>query len=241
MDETVSRSFVRLGAFQTDYDDFIDLAFKGNRRIELGKGEAYPFYGNINRDSAKVTGLEVNTQVHLGDFYTKLEGFRIGYKFMHQKGRMDDKKLGRVAMNAIQPDTSVYSFGYTDPDDKYGIDVFIRDIAAKKAEDTYNMYWYEQQKNGAIVQGKQITDESVAWRSGHYTILDTIIYVKPIKGLTLTAGVYNLTDTKYISWDSARSIRAFGTINQIDQDTGKGIKRFYAPGRNFRITGEYTF
>ncbi len=235
------RSFLRLGAFQTDYDDFIDLAFKGNRAIELGKTNTYPFYGNINRDSAKVTGFEVNTQVQLGDFVPKLEGFRVGYKFMHQKGRMDDKKLGRVAMNAIQPDTSVYSLGYSHPDDKYGIDIFIRDIAAKEADDTYNMYWAEQQRNGAIVKGKRVSDEHVAWRSGHYTIIDAIAYAKPIKNLTLTAGVYNLTDEKYISWDSARSIRAFGTINQIDQNTGAGIKRFYAPGRNFRITGEYKF
>ncbi len=236
-----NRSFLRLGAFQTDYDDFIDLAFKGNRAIELDNPNTYPFYGNINRDSAKVTGFEVNTQVQLGDFLPKLEGFRLGYKFMHQKGRMDDKKLGRVAMNAIQPDTSVYSLGYSHPDDKYGIDVFIRNIAAKNADDTYNMYWAEQKKNGAMVKGQRVSDEHVGWRSGNYTIVDAIAYAKPIKNLTLTAGVYNLTDKKYITWDSARSIRAFGTINQIDQNTGKGIKRFYAPGRNFRITGEYKF
>ena len=66
-------------------------------------------------------------------------------------------------------------------------------------------------------------------------------YARPIKNLTLTAGVYNITDRKYITWDSARSIRAIGTLNLIDQNTGAGIKRFYAPGRNFRLNAELTF
>lgn len=44
-----------------------------------------------------------------------------------------------------------------------------------------------------------------------------------------------------MTWDSARSIRSFGTLNLIDQNTGAGIKRFYAPGRNFRLNAELTF
>ncbi|HHV6352413.1 TPA: TonB-dependent receptor, partial [Haemophilus influenzae] len=57
----------------------------------------------------------------------------------------------------------------------------------------------------------------------------------------IRAGVYNLTNRKYITWDSARSIRSFGTSNVIDQSTGQGINRFYAPGRNYKMSVQFEF
>ena len=154
-------------------------------------------------------------------------------------------------MNAIQPPTSVYNIGYSTPGDKYGIDLFITDVAAKKREDTYNMYWKSQidridPKTGGhrpadIVNGKPVTDNTRGWRSGDYTVVDVIAYAKPHKNFNFGLGVYNLTNAKYITWDSARSIRAFGTVNMINQATGAGIGRFYAPRRNFRFNWEVTF
>lgn len=231
-------SYFTLSAFRTDYDHFIDLVFMGERAIEQGSALTYPFYQNQNRDGAKVTGVEVNSHIELGDLIPLLQGFRMGYKLTHQKGKVN----GNIPMNAIQPTTSVYNLGYSTEGDKYGIDLFITDVAPKKRSDTYNMYWKTQSEDpNRLVQGKRVTDSTLAWRSGHYTILDAIVYARPIKNLTLTAGVYNITDRKYITWDSARSIRAIGTLNLIDQNTGAGIKRFYAPGRNFRFNAELTF
>ena len=94
---------------------------------------------------------------------------------------------------------------------------------------------------GKKVKGKPVTDSTLAWRSGNYTVLDIITYARPHKNFNLGFGVYNITNTKYITWDSARSIRGFGTTNLIDQNTGAGIGRFYAPRRNFRFNWEVTF
>lgn len=44
-----------------------------------------------------------------------------------------------------------------------------------------------------------------------------------------------------MAWDSARSIRPFGTSNMIDKKNDKGINRFLAPGRNFKVSLEYVF
>lgn len=230
-------SFLTVSGFQTNYDNFIDLVYVGSRPVDVGSVLNYPFYQNINRDSAKVTGLEVNARLSLDLLNENLKGFRLGYKLTRQKGKVE----GSIPMNAIQPTTAVYNIGYSTENDKYGIDFFITDVAEKKRSDTYNMYWQDQMKNKTLVQGKEVTDSTLAWRNKNYTTIDAIAYAKPLKNLMLTAGIYNLTNQKYITWDSARSIRAIGTLNLIDQNTGAGIKRFYAPGRNFRLTAELTF
>ncbi|HHF6691614.1 TPA: hypothetical protein ACPP81_001680 [Haemophilus influenzae] len=53
--------------------------------------------------------------------------------------------------------------------------------------------------------------------------------------------MYNLTNQKYLTWDSARSIRSTGTINRIDTATGIGLNRFYAPGRNYKMSVQFEF
>lgn len=232
-----SQSFITFNIFQTDYKDFIDLAYIGEKPIDAGSTIAYPFWQNINRDKAKVSGFEINSKVNIGDVLPYLEGFRVGYKFTHQKGRMN----GNMPMNAIQPTTSVYTLGYSTPGDKYGIDFFITSVEAKKAKDSYNMYWEQQRDSGKIVKGKPVTDSALAWRSGAYTVIDMIAYAKPQKNFSFSFGLYNITDKKYMTWDMARSIRAFGTSNLINQDTGAGIGRFYAPRRNFKFNWEVKF
>ncbi|HHE3685876.1 TPA: TonB-dependent hemoglobin/transferrin/lactoferrin family receptor [Pasteurella multocida] len=232
-----NNSFITLSAFQTDYKNFIDLVFVGERAVDIGSAIHYPFYQNQNRDHAKVTGFEINSRLELAELYSGFSGFRIGYKLTQQKGKMD----GHIPMNAIQPRTMVYNLGYSTKHDQYGIDVYITNVAEKKRHETYNMYWEGQAKSDKLVQGKKVTDSTVAWRNKRYTTIDAIAYARPNPHLLLSFGVYNLTNEKYMTWDSARSIRSFGTLNLIDQNTGAGIKRFYAPGRNFRLNAELTF
>ncbi|EDJ87776.1 hemoglobin-binding protein, partial [Haemophilus influenzae 22.1-21] len=38
-----------------------------------------------------------------------------------------------------------------------------------------------------------------------------------------------------------RSIRHIGTINRVQTATGKGLNRFYAPGRNYRMSVQFEF
>lgn len=225
--------------FHTKYDNFIDLAFIGNKQLH-GHSKLVPFsvYQNINRQHAKVTGLDINAKLKLDVFTYRLEGFKLGYKFTYQRGRIN----GDIPMNAIQPKTSVFSAGYDHKSGKFGLDIYLTHVSEKKAKDTYNMFW-ETERADEIAANKRITitDSSMKWRSNSYTLIDMVMYAKPIKNLTLQFGVYNLTNRKYLTWDSARSIRSFGTSNMIDKKTGEGINRFNAPGRNFKLNAELTF
>ncbi|HHF6331787.1 TPA: TonB-dependent hemoglobin/transferrin/lactoferrin family receptor, partial [Haemophilus influenzae] len=270
-------SYITLNAFQNDYRNFIDLVEVGERPIEGGSAIAYPFHQNQNRDRARVRGIEIASRLEMGDLFEKLQGFHLGYKFTYQKGRIKDNGLNpkykeflelnkaehpeyeAIArkpqpMNALQPTTSIYNIGYDAPSRKWGVDVYITNVAAKKAKDSFNSQWTSmvQRKekqytnnptdvNASKANGKEVKDSRGLWRNNHYTVIDTIAYWKPIKNLTFTAGVYNLTNKKYLTWDSARSIRHLGTINRVDTATGKGLNRFYAPGRNYRMSVQFEF
>ncbi|HHF3580558.1 TPA: TonB-dependent hemoglobin/transferrin/lactoferrin family receptor, partial [Haemophilus influenzae] len=224
--------FISTSLFKTNYRDFIDLVYKGEREFEVGnpnnRGKiSFDTFQNINRDSAVVKGIEINSKVFLGKMAKFMDGFNLSYKYTYQKGRMD----GNIPMNAIQPKTMVYGLGYDHPSQKFGFNFYATHVATKNPEDTYDIY----------AKDKRQANTSIKWRSKSYTILDLIGYVQPIKNLTIRAGVYNLTNRKYITWDSARSIRSFGTSNVIDQSTGQGINRFYAPGRNYKMSVQFEF
>ncbi|HHF4815292.1 TPA: TonB-dependent hemoglobin/transferrin/lactoferrin family receptor, partial [Haemophilus influenzae] len=220
--------YVTTSVFDTRYRNFIDLAYKGVYNVKRhSKLRPYHTYQNVNRPNAKVTGWEIAAQISLGKITQFLNGLNLSYKYTYQKGRID----GGIPMNAIQPKTSVYGVSYAHPADKFGLDLYFTHVSAKNAEDTYNMFYKEERK----------TDSTIKWRSESYTTIDLLGYIKPIKNLTLRAGVYNLTNRKYITWDSARSIRPFGTSNMINKDTGLGINRFNAPGRNYRMSVQFEF
>ncbi|HHF3493302.1 TPA: TonB-dependent hemoglobin/transferrin/lactoferrin family receptor, partial [Haemophilus influenzae] len=224
--------FISTSLFKTNYRDFIDLVYKGEREFEVGnpnnRGKiSFDTFQNINRDSAVVKGIEINSKVFLGKMAKFMDGFNLSYKYTYQKGRIN----GNIPMNAIQPKTMVYGLGYDHPSQKFGFNFYTTHVATKNPEDTYDIY----------AEDKKQIDTSIKWRSKSYTILDLIGYVQPIKNLTIRAGVYNLTNRKYITWDSARSIRSFGTSNVIEQTTGLGINRFYAPGRNYKMSVQFEF
>ncbi|MCK9643438.1 TonB-dependent hemoglobin/transferrin/lactoferrin family receptor, partial [Haemophilus influenzae] len=220
--------YITTSVFDTRYQNFIDLSYQGRHDVH-GHSKLIPFhfYQNVNRPNAKVTGWEIASQISLGKITQFLNGLNLSYKYTYQKGRID----GGIPMNAIQPKTSVYGVSYAHPADKFGLDLYFTHVSAKNAEDTYNMFYKEEGK----------TDSTIKWRSESYTTIDLLGYIKPIKNLTLRAGVYNLTNRKYITWDSARSIRPFGTSNMINKDTGLGINRFNAPGRNYRMSVQFEF
>nr|WP_232018995.1 TonB-dependent receptor [Haemophilus influenzae] len=265
-------SYLTLSAFQSDYRNFIDLVFEKNKQIDKGSAIEYPFYQNQNRDRARVRGIEIASRLEMGDLFEKLQGFHLGYKLTYQKGRIKDNKLRSgyaeflklnpeytaiasqdQPMNALQPTTSVYNIGYDAPSQKWGVDMYITNVAAKKAKDSFNSQWtsmvkrkekqYTETKEieASKANGKDVKDSRGLWRNNRYTVIDTIAYWKPIKNLTFTAGVYNLTNKKYLTWDSARSIRHIGTINRVKTETGKGLNRFYAPGRNYRMSVQFEF
>lgn len=256
--------FLTFSYFQTKYKNFIDLADKGERVINTGTSGGsitYPIHQNVNREHAKVNGFELDSRLNLGVLSKKLDEISLSYKLTYQRGKvkvteeLDGKDANGLKptisfmapMNAIQPMKSVYGLSYNHNSGKFGLDLYVTHSKAKEAKDTYNESWRAQRDKEITadpnnIGKKNVTKDSTKrWRSNSYTLVDVIAYAKPIENLTLQFGVYNLTNRKYITWDSARSIKQFGTSNRIDYVSGEGINRFYAPGRNFKLSAELTF
>ncbi len=234
-------SYLTLSGFQTDYKDFIELKYRGREPdLSATNDLEYDAYQNVNRSKAKVYGFEVDGRAFLGDFEEKLDGVTVGYKYTHQKGKIKGEDSYHP-MNAIQPDKHVASLGYVSPEKDYGVDLYWTHVASKKAKDTYNQFYNPSTDK----------DDFAKYRSQSYNIFDLIGFYKPTKNLTLRAGVYNLFNKDYMTWDSARSIRSFGTSNMVCQDGNvkslgceyarQGIERFHSPERNYKINLEYKF
>lgn len=75
-----------------------------------------------------MTGLDINAKLKLDVFTYRLEGFKLGYKFTYQRGRIN----GDIPMNAIQPKTSVFSAGYDHKSGKFGLDIYLTHVSEKK-------------------------------------------------------------------------------------------------------------
>ncbi len=247
-----NKSYVTLGAFKTDYDNFIELAFKGYKQFSgfdkdgnpTKSGIPYRTYQNINNSEAEVKGFSIDSKLDLADVNKKLDGFNVGYKLAYQKGKtlgIDTNALGEEkeiwhAINAINPMKQVASLGYTSPDNKYGVDTYWTHVSAKDKKDTYNPY------DSDTMYARHVSDS--------YDTFDMVGFYKPKKNITVRAGVYNLFDKKYSTWDNIRSIRSFGTSNMICgsensalgcNTPNQGIERFSNPERNFKISLDYKF
>ena len=112
--------------------DTITLLIYPIKEITTLKGHSkllhLAFNQNINRPNAKVTGFEISSHLELSYLAKFLNGFSLSYKYSQQKGRMD----GNIPMNPIQPKTAIYGISYAHPDEKFGLDLYVSHVSAKK-------------------------------------------------------------------------------------------------------------
>lgn len=82
---------------------------------------------------------------------------------------------------------------------------------------------------GARKEARQAA--ATAWRPDSYTILDATAFYRVTDGLTLRAGIFNITDAKYALWNDVRGVLATS-----------GVKDSYTqPGRNGSVSISYRF
>ncbi|HFC8518718.1 TPA: TonB-dependent hemoglobin/transferrin/lactoferrin family receptor [Neisseria weaveri] len=237
----------RLSGFKTKYRDFIELAYLGpsnltTRIAMLSNGDKLlgaPVWQNVNRASANVNGIEFQGKWNL-DSIGLSKGMHTGLVASYIKGKSKHENGKNYPINALAPWSATWSLGYDAPSKRWGLTTFVTHTARKKPEDT--------------IRSSDERDEPFpfARHSGNYTLWDMAGYYNFGKHVTLRAGVYNITNREYYSWDSLRSIREFGTVNRVDNcNVGNGpqhatcahagITRFSAPGRTFNVTLEARF
>lgn len=241
----------KLSVFETKYRDFIDLIYLGHSKgtnyncpsqtvlctpfIEtsgstgnLSYHPGIPTWQNRNRSSAWVKGIEFNGRWNL-DGIGLPKGLFTGLNTSYIKGKAMHKSGKEYPMNALAPWSAIWSLGYEAPSKKWGATVFANYTARKKEQDT--------------IRSNDDPDMvfPFARHSKSYLTWDVGGFVRIGKYFTLRGSVLNVTDRKYYTWESLRSIREFGTVNRVHRQTHTGVERFTAPGRTFNVTVEAKF
>ncbi|EKS7779197.1 TonB-dependent hemoglobin/transferrin/lactoferrin family receptor [Edwardsiella piscicida] len=210
----------KINAYYTKYTDFIDLKQTEKQVPNPWFNPSNPSRWNkptlpqnhlqyTNVASAYVWGLELTNEFH----FAKALGGQDNYSLRNSLSYARGKDASGNALLSIQPFKWVSSLAYRHPSERYGAELFMI-YAAKKTE------------SQAIHNGR-------AWPylSASYVVFDTTAYYNVSENISLRAGVFNMLNRKYSTWDTLRSLPEFGTTNQIDSDRA-GLRRFTAPGRN---------
>lgn len=206
----------------------------------------------VNLDKARIYGLELKTGLNLHEVSPLPEGLKTSLALGYSKGKLSIND----SLLSIQPLKLIFGFDYEAPSGKWGL--FTRTTYqrgkkgsdAKTTEKSINVRYecqgfsYYGQCYGTEIRHETEVSEQLEWRwlNKSYWVFDMFGFYNPTKNLTLRAGVYNLFDVKYHTWDTLRGINVRGTTDKVDHTHyNQGLQRFYAPGRNYSASVEYRF
>ena len=183
----------------------------------------------VNIDRARISGLELTSKVNLDQLISAIPE---GWKFLANLGYAKGKLSGTEAsLLSIQPIKVILGIGYEDPHDIWGLNFKASYLGAKKSKDAqvvqYSRNFVREVKDYPYLNGSAV-------------LFDLYGFYKLNKNITLRAGVYNMLNRKYHTWDTLRGINKISTTDSVDKE-GKGLERFYAPGRNFAGSVEIRF
>lgn len=193
-----------------------------------------PYYTTIvqkavNIDRARISGVEFTSKVNLEQVASVIPQ---GWKFLANLGYAKGKLKGTEAsLLSIQPIKIILGIGYEDPNDRWGINAKASYFGAKKAKDA-QIIQYSANFEREVKTYPYLNSSAV--------LFDLYGFYKVNKNITLRAGLYNLFNRKYHTWDTLRGINKVSTTDSVDQER-KGLERFYAPGRNFAGSIEIRF
>ncbi|MCG6290402.1 TonB-dependent receptor domain-containing protein, partial [Vibrio vulnificus] len=122
----------------------------------------------------------------------------------YAKGK--DKSTGK-ALDSVAPLTTVIGLGYDNHNRNFG------GIA-----------------NVTLVDSKDDWSDEDSFDSAGYGVMDIAVYYKPITDLTLRAGINNVFDKEYWTYQDVRDITSSNNKDMFSQ-----------PGRNWAVSVDYKF
>ncbi|WP_172806787.1 TonB-dependent hemoglobin/transferrin/lactoferrin family receptor [Endozoicomonas arenosclerae] len=198
----------RLGSFEVaayfnKYKNFIESVTSQDPKYPFGVIQ----YQNI--DEAEIKGIELSSQVWLDELAGAPAGTTFRTSLAYSEG--EDTKANQP-LNSITPLKAVFGLAYDDPSEIWGSEVIWTLVAAKDSDDIAD------------------NEDNSKFATDGYGLVDVTAYYKPVKSLSLRAGIFNLTDKKYRVWNEVRN--ASSDVN---------MDRYSEPGRNFSISAKYEF
>ena len=232
--------------YQTRYRDFLFEQESIIEQTQYGRTYQTPVQQMVNVDNARVHGVEVKGSLNLDTIFPIPQGFKLHAALGYSKGKLSNS----TSLLSIQPIKAVLGLDYEDPNGKWGIFSRLTYLGSKKAKDAKTLeikdrcvaweydYWTGQNQCSKIELYQSVENYKYLNKSAY--LVDLFGFYKIREDITLRAGVYNLFDKKYHTWDALRGVNAHSTTNNIDRN-GVGLERFYAPGRNYSASIEIRF
>lgn len=194
-----------VAVFYNKYRDFIE-----EDAISPGYNELTFQSANIKR--ATIKGAEVKGRLNL-DAFGAPQGLYTQGSVAYAYGRNNDNG---EPINSVNPLTGVFGLGY-DQDNYGGL-----------------LSWTLVKKKDRVDDTKFKSPDGVSsqFKSPGFGVLDLTGFYKVTDDVTVSAGVYNLTDKKYWLWDDVRGYDGVGEASVISP---ANLDRLTQPGRNFAV------
>ncbi|STO98715.1 TonB-dependent hemoglobin/transferrin/lactoferrin family receptor [Grimontia hollisae] len=196
---------IDIAVFYNDYKNFIE-----SRLVDANGPDGKEVWTTDNIGRAEIYGAELKAHLALDRMLGAPTGIYSDLSLAYAKG---ENKTNGEAIDTVAPLTATLALGYVDLEDTYGGKVSMRAVAGKSGDDWSNA----NNVNNVSAPG--------------YTVTDLTAYYRPMKDLTLRAGLFNVFDKKY--WD-------YADLAGVDKDES-GLDRRTQPGRNWGIEAEYVF
>lgn len=189
-----------IAIFYSDYTNFIDS------RVVSDAGVFPEVNQSTNIDEAVIKGIEASNTLSWNSFMP-VQGVSTRVAATYTEGEDGEGN----PLNSVNPWNAVVGFNYDAPSALWGTSLNISYTAGKKSSD---------------INSVGLSDEILPTDSA--TVVDLTAYYLPIKDLTLRAGLFNVTDEEYYSWNDVRG------FSQEDKD-------YTQAGRNWSVTAKYEF
>ncbi|MFV0643340.1 MAG: TonB-dependent hemoglobin/transferrin/lactoferrin family receptor [Sphingomonadaceae bacterium] len=196
-------------AFHADYKDFIDQQVVSGSFTSVDPA----VYKWINVGRVKIKGLEGKA-----DFRSDA-GITGRLAAAYAKGDELHPGGGRSPLASINPLSLVMGLGYRDRQNRFGGELIMTHNAQKESG------------RSAGVCSDDFGRPTDCYRPGSFTILDLTAFWRPVKPLTLRAGIFNITDEKYAYWSDVRGLSATSAVTDA----------YTRPGRNASVSLSYAF
>lgn len=202
-----------VAAFYTKYKDFIEEQKMVG--TEMIGSRPTMIYQSVNLDRTYIYGLEAKTSLRVAELQGGDGELRFNGAIAYAKGK-DDKT--KEPIDSVDPLTAVLGVSYSYSDLAYvGLNWNL--VAGKSGSDI----------------SKDLKDVGITKSAGYGTV-DLIAEYKPQKNIRINAGIYNLFDKKYNTWDSYSRLSSAGGRGSMSGPSYGSIARSTQPGINAGIS-----
>jgi hemoglobin/transferrin/lactoferrin receptor protein len=185
----------QLSVYRNDYRDLIES--RANLGVDPDSGAL--IFQSVNRDRARIEGVEIAVQQSLDALSPRAEGFSL--RFASAWSRGTDRARGQP-LNTVEPARAVLGLGYDSADGRWGGEVSVLGVTGKRRVDD---------SRGEL------------FRPPGYGLLDLSAWYSPHESVRLHLAAQNLADRRHWNWASLRGLPANAPNIEFFSGAGRSV------------------